>query len=94
MWNEPPNSFTFCDENASPEDVELFLGPDPEEKTTFIRFGEDFTMADVAVATGKFPSKSQARKNGWDGDIPTGFTEKTLGKNAKKVHIWIFKKFD
>jgi len=91
MWVEPPNSFTFCHKDATPEDRETLLGPDQEADTTFVIFDDEFTLADVAVATGKFPSKGQARKNGWDGDIPQGFTVKTLGKNAKKVHIWILK---
>ena len=89
MWNEPPNSFTFVHVGVKPEDLQMFLGPSPEKDTTFVWFDHEFTMADVAVTTGKFPSKNQARKNGWDGDIPLGFTEKTLGKNAKKAHIWI-----
>ena len=93
-WNEPPNSFTFCHKDMSAEDRELFLGPDLEKDTTWIEFDDNFVLADVAVATGKFPSKGQARKNGWDGEISQGFTERTLGKNAKKVHIWILNKID
>jgi len=84
FWNEPPKSFTFCHKDTLSDDLELFLGPDPEKDTTFIKFDENFTMADIAVATGKFPSITQARKNGWNGDIPIGFTEKTIGKTQRK----------
>lgn len=93
-WNEPPNSFTFCHKDVSESDRELFLGPDLKDGTTWIEIDDETTLADIAVFTGKFPSKGQARKNGWDGDIEPGFTHRTLGKNQKKVWIWIMTPFD
>lgn len=35
----------------------------------------DITMEDLAVALEQLPSKSQARKNGWAGPIPDGYSE-------------------
>jgi len=35
-----------------------------------------------------FPSVGQARKNGWDGPIPEGYTEKrNMGKMKKSMFI-------
>ena len=44
--------------------------------------------ADVAVYCGFFPSKGQARKNGWDGPVPRGFGQRKFGKQGKCV--WYF----
>lgn len=50
--------------------------------------GDEWTLADIAVSIGIFPSKSIARKNGWNGEIPVGFTTlKKLGKLNKVAHI-------
>ena len=47
-----------------------------------------WTMAHIAVEMGLFPSAGQARKNGWDGTIPHGYTErKKLGKMKKSLFI-------
>lgn len=44
--------------------------------------------ADIAVHCKFFPSKSQARKNGWDGPVPYGFGQRKFGKQGKGV--WYF----
>ena len=41
---------------------------------------EDARLSHVVTALGIFPSTSQARKNGWDGDIPTGVWRFCIGK--------------
>ena len=47
-----------------------------------------WSMAHIAVEMGLLPSIGQARKNGWDGPIPVGFTErKGLGKMRKSLFI-------
>jgi hypothetical protein len=38
--------------------------------------------ADVAVALKMFPSKGQARKNGWGGDIERGYTERKTKRHG------------
>jgi hypothetical protein len=35
----------------------------------------NMTMEDLAVALQQMPSKGQARKNGWTGPIPSGYSE-------------------
>lgn len=60
-------------------DLDLFFGP--------IEFGdrtaplpENWTMLDILVNTGVFPSKNIARKNGFKPEIPKGFTLFRIGK--------------
>jgi hypothetical protein len=60
-------------------------GFDPEDH---IEIQEHWTMAHLAVEMGLFPSAGQARKNGWDGPIPHGYTEKrNMGKMKKSMYI-------
>ena len=60
-------------------------GFDPEDS---IEIQPHWTMAHIAVEMGLFSSASQARKNGWDGHIPHGFTEMArLGKMKKRLFI-------
>ena len=47
-----------------------------------------WTMAHLAVEMELFPSIGQARKNGWNGEIPRGLTEKRIiGKMKKCMFI-------
>jgi len=45
------------------------------------------TLADLLVECGIFPSKSQARKNGYL-ELPTGWTDLTIGKLKNRVCVW------
>jgi hypothetical protein len=45
-------------------------------------------MEHIAAEIGLFPSLGQARKNGWSGDIPFGYTEiRRIGKMKKSLFI-------
>lgn len=60
-------------------------GFDPEDH---IEIQPHWTMAHIAVEMELFPSVSVARKNGWGGTIPTGYTEKKrIGKMKKALFI-------
>jgi len=60
-------------------------GFDPDDH---IEIQPHWTMAHIAVEMELFPSVGQARKNGWDGPIPHGFTErKGIGKMKKCMFI-------
>jgi len=60
-------------------------GFDPEDS---IEIQEHWTLAHLAVEMELFPSAGQARKNGWDGPIPHGYTEKrNMGKMKKSMYI-------
>lgn len=79
-------NFIHCDLPES--DKELFFGPlDENEKV--IEFNSFSSLADIVVFIGKFPSLTQARKNGWDRPIPEGFSEHKIGKTK----FWILNKF-
>jgi len=67
-------------------DKELFFGPLTEEDR-FILIQPEWTMADVMVQTGIFPSLSQARKNGFGGPIPKGFSDRYVGKLKRRITI-------
>lgn len=59
-----------------PTDIITFLPPES-------------TMADIGVMLGMFPSKGQARKNGWGNQISDGWSEKlNVGKLKNNVWMW------
>lgn len=59
---------------------------DPNEG--FIELQPHWTMAHIAVEMELFPSLGQARRNGWDGPIPHGYTERRrIGKMKKALFI-------
>lgn len=64
---------------------DLFLDDD-----VLTPFEEHETMAHLMVRAGKFPSVSQARKNGWDKPIETNWQGITVGKGINRVDIFIF----
>lgn len=81
---------TFVHEGASEQDMELFLGPlAPGEIETFKRFDANAAMADIMVAAGKFPSKGQARKNGFPGPIPHGYSHHVVGSGKNRMEVWV-----
>ena len=63
---------------------------DPQEGEFFIRVPEAMTWAHLLAHLQCFPSISQARKNGWDKDIPEGWSEITIGK-ASKLYVYVLK---
>lgn len=81
--------FVFISAEASVGLVNrCFGGVESNEQCIPITSG--FTKADMAVATGKFKSKTQARKNGWDGEIPGGIHQWKIGKTT----FWSYIPFD
>ena len=63
---------------------------DPQEGEFFIRVPEAMTWAHLLAALKCFPSISQARKNGWDKEIPEGWSEIIIGK-ARKLYVYVLK---
>jgi hypothetical protein len=79
----------FIGKNTSDSDKELFFGPLTDDDT-FIIIEDNWIMAHILHKADIFPSISQARKNGWNKSIPEGFTMLTVGKKARKKHLFIF----
>lgn len=67
-------------------DKELFFGPLTEDDK-FSEIADDWTMANLVVLAGIFPSLSQARKNNFNKEIPKGFTDIFVGKLRTRITI-------
>lgn len=50
----------------------------------------DMSMAQLLARIGKFKSIKDAKRNGWDKPIPSGWSEFTIGKGANRVDIFIW----
>lgn len=55
---------------------------------TIHHFPKETTFADLMVHFQIFPSKGQARKNGWVQPIPEGWSEYSIGKLKTRLWIW------
>lgn len=51
---------------------------------------EDKTMAHLLARLGKFKSVGEARRNGWDRPIPSGWHEFKIGKGANMLELYIW----
>lgn len=72
----------FVSSDALPGDSDLFFGTITSNEKVVVFDKTTFTMADMAVSCGFFPSRNQARKNGWPiTAVPLGFGSKRSGKN-------------
>ena len=80
-----PNEFNFTIGTVLTSDLDLFFGPDE----TVTHLPATTTWPDVLVTCGVFSSKGQARKAGWEGTIPEGFSDQRIGK--RKVRVTILK---
>lgn len=79
--------FNLVGKNFRPEtDQDLFLDEDTIEN---LQEG-DVSMAHLLARIGKFASVGEAKRNGWAKPIPTGWTEITIGKGAKRTDIFIW----
>ena len=63
---------------------------EPQQGEFFIQAPTEVTWAHLLAALKCFPSVSQARKNGWDKEIPEGWSEVTIGK-ARRLFIYVLK---
>lgn len=50
----------------------------------------DRTLAHLFHRLGKFQSVGEAKKNGWDKPIPTGWNHFTIGKNNKRWDFFLW----
>lgn len=46
------------------------------------------TMAEILTDLGLFPSRGAARRAGWEGQIPPGFSQHRIGKKKTLLTIW------
>ena len=71
-------------------DKELFFGP-LNSMDKFLKFPISHRFPQLLRELGIFPSTSQAIKNGWDKDIPDGFSTWKIGSNKNRKYIYILK---
>lgn len=77
----------FIKEGTSKKDIDLFLGPVNEnQEQVFISF-ENKMLAHLMKEAGIFPSVSEARRNGWNKPIPSGFSHFVVGKKRSSIAI-------
>jgi hypothetical protein len=74
--------------HVSPEDKEMSL---PQEGAPVFQAPFQWKMPQLLKALGAFASTGQARKNGWDGEIPSGAFSVVIKVNKIKGEIWIHK---
>lgn len=77
-----------------------FIGPKCEEADKKTLFSErdklmplldtETSMAQLLARIGKFMSVKDAKRNGWDKPIPSGWSEFTIGKGINRVDVYIW----
>jgi hypothetical protein len=77
-----------------------FIGKKCEESDKTMLFADtnvllpiletETNMAHLLARIGKFSSVKDAKRNGWDRPIPTGWAEFTIGKGAKRTDVYIW----
>ena len=87
--------FNIIGSNFNPEfDIKLFTSIEEDEAgivPDFVSLEDtDKSMAHLLARLGKFQSVSEAKRNGWDKPIPTGWNAITIGKAAKRWDIFIW----
>ena len=80
------HSYNFIPPHLPGRELDMFFGPVKKEDK-FIEIQPRWTMAHIMHAAGIFPSISQARKNGWDKDIPYGFSSHRVSKKRYLITI-------
>lgn len=78
--------YNFIKSSQEDADKEMFFAPVTEDDS-FIQIDGNMNMAHIMVAAGIFPSMSQARNNGWNKPIPSGFTDFRAGKAKTRITI-------
>ncbi len=79
--------FCFVGRNTEPSDIPLFF--DAVDDLLEIKETET-NMAHLLARISKFSSVKDAKRNGWDKPIPTGWNEFVIGRGINRidVHIW------
>jgi hypothetical protein len=81
-WNL--TGLNFANRLATDAEVDLIFGNED-----VIQLDADcLSWPDIAVAARFFPSKTEAKKNGWEGAVPWGFGQRKFGNKGKGV--WFY----
>jgi len=77
---------TGPDNPVSDADIELILQPDSFEVVVRVTNPHDACMEALGARAGAFPSKGQARKNGFVGSVPHGL--EMFGAGGRSFFVW------
>ena len=78
--------FNVTTDNAPQCVIDAMFQPEDDEVVNRIHRTADWS--DIAIGLGVFQSKTQARKNGWSGEIPDGYSERVTKKHGT---IFVYK---
>jgi hypothetical protein len=79
----------IVNKHTTPRDIVCLFGDmEGNTESVFVMVTDCLDWSEIAVHCGFFPSKGQARKNGWEGPVPRGFGQRRFGKQGKGV--WFF----
>lgn len=84
MWSELETNIVIGE--VSERDKNLFFGPVYDFDVFHIE-DDDSRYPQLLKNHGFFQSTGEARRNGWDKNIPEGWSEHTIGKKKRKVYI-------
>lgn len=78
----------FIKQDTDSKDIDLFLGPVNEtQNQVFIDSFDNKTLAHIMKDAGVFSSVSDARRNGWNKEVPSGFSHFIVGKKKSSIAI-------
>ena len=70
-------------------DYAMLRDSQDDSSVLYIRVPSDTKMYFLAKLCGFFKSSSDAKRNGWDGIMPAGYTERLhIGRWKKNLYIW------
>jgi len=73
--------------DISEKDRELFFGPNADKEPFITMIDSNIKWPQLLRGLGFFRSASEAKKNGWDKDIPESFTDVVIGKKKRRITI-------
>ena len=83
-----PIDIDFVRKGTSKKDIDLFLGPiNNDQEIIEFELNDKLTIAHFMAQANIFPSISEARRNGWNKPIPSGFNHFIVGKKRKSLTI-------
>lgn len=79
--------FNFAREDSDLYLVKEFFQLDKNENVHL--FPKQWQWQDLAAFIKLFPSKSEARKNNWKGEMPLGFSKKNIKRWQNVIYLYV-----
>lgn len=78
--------YVLIGEGVRHADRALFFGP-PLDSDVFVEYPPSARFPEVLADLRFFKSRSDARRNGWDRDIPDGYSDYVIGKFKRRIIV-------